>query len=102
MKQGYMVGYYVGKDMPQVYIFKVQTIDKTVAQKVVSKWCAYNKKNWGASKCSRLFVCKDTSKNLDRCYDKYGFMCVCYPLSWDRLGGAYRVWETGNFKGAIV
>lgn len=98
MKKGYMVGYTFNRyNTLATYVFMVQTPSKKVAQEVVKKWCAFHKKSWSVYRYGRDFTCKITEKNLEK-YGNY----PCYELSWDRLGGAYRVWETNYFKGAII
>lgn len=98
MKQGYMVGYSFNRyNTLQTVIFFVNTTTKKQAQDIVAKWCKYHKKEWGVYKYGRCISCKITEKNV-RKYASY----TSYELSWDRLGGTYRVWETGNYKGAIV
>lgn len=98
MKQGYLVGYCFNRyNTLTSYAFLVQTSDKRLAQSIAKKWCASHKKEWKVYRYGRIFTCKITENNL-RKYGNY----TCYDLSWDMIGGAYRVWETGNFKGAIV
>lgn len=98
MERGYLVGYAFNRyNTLTHYVFIVQTSDKKVAQDIAKKWCAFHKKEWNVYRYGRIFTCKLTENNL-RKYGNY----TGYKLSWDRFGGTYRVWETGNFKGAIV
>lgn len=99
MKQGYMVGYSFNRCITLLNCaFLVQTSDKRVAQRIAKIAArAIYKKEWNVYRYRRTFTCKITEKNLQK-YGNY----PCYNLSWDRLGGTYRVWKTGNFKGAIV
>ena len=98
MKKGYLVGYSFNRyNTLTNYAFLVQTSDKRLAQYIAKKWCSFHKKEWYVYRYRRTFTCKITEKNLQK-YGNY----PCYELSWDMIGNAYRVWKTGNFKGAIV
>ena len=98
MKQGYLVGYIFNRyNTLESCCFLVQTNDKKVAQAVAKKWCAFHKKNWYVYKYHRTFTCKVTENNIHKHWNS-----PCYILSWDRLGGTYRVWQQGYFTGAIV
>ena len=98
MKQGYLVGYSFNRyNTLSNCVFLIQTSDKRLAQYVAKKWCSFHKNEWNVYRYGRTFICKITEKNLQK-YGQY----PCYELSWDMVGNAYRVWQTGNFEGAIM